>query len=449
MTDVGLVQGLIIVLLFSVAGCLTLCIGRRHNDSLRFQIRVFLVAIAIRFALSVAIYQFGLVQYVGDEDASGWSAGANLSRDWSRQGVSILELPFRMTEAFHILNRGYTFLLGGLFFVTGSPFRLVAAALNAFVGAATVVFAYRVARTLFSDWVANHVAWWTVLFPSMLIWSALTVKEPTVIFLETLALYGCVRLRESGLSPRHLVLCGACIVFLIPFRFYAAYLVAFAVIISLTASSIVRPKRAFAGLLLLASLVPIVLASGSLARRESRLESFDLSRVQRFRENVSAGGTQAGAGSGVRTVYDVRTPGGLAGGVAVGAVHLLLAPFPWQLGGGSVRMVATLPELVYWWWLVFAGLVPGVAFCVRRRLADVLATLMFIGGFGLLYSMMFGNVGLIFRQRAQLLPWLFIFAAVGLEQRLLRRRVANPASGVQPSRMPEVNVGRLATPRST
>ena len=35
---------------------------------------------------------------------------------------------------------------------------------------------------------------------------------------------------------------------------------------------------------------------------------------------------------------------------------------------------------------------------------------------------MFGNVGLIVRQRAQLLPWLLIFAMAGLEQRALWRR---------------------------
>ena len=108
-------------------------------------------------------------------------------------------------------------------------------------------------------------------------------------------------------------------------------------------------------------------------------------------------------------------------GMTIGAAHLLLAPFPWQLGGGSLRMVLTLPALVYWWWLVFYGLIPGVIYSIRNRLADVRGMLLMLVGFGLLYSLTFGNVGLVFRQRAQLLPWLFILAAVGLEQRALRR----------------------------
>ena len=73
---------------------------------------------------------------------------------------------------------------------------MVAAVLNCFFGALTVVFAYRIARTLFSEWVAIRVGWWTCLLPSLIVWSGQTVKEPAVIFLETLALYGCVNLSK-------------------------------------------------------------------------------------------------------------------------------------------------------------------------------------------------------------------------------------------------------------
>jgi hypothetical protein len=81
----------------------------------------------------------------------------------------------------------------------------------------------------------------------------------------------------------------------------------------------------------------------------------------------------------------------------------------------------TTPELVVWWWLVFMGLIPGLWHVCKTRLADAQPMLFFIVGLGLLYSMMFGNVGLIFRQRAQLLPWLLIIAIAGLEQRAIRK----------------------------
>ena len=84
-------------------------------------------------------------------------------------------------------------------------------------------------------------------------------------------------------------------------------------------------------------------------------------------------------------------------------------------------MVLTIPELAVWYFLFFWGVLPGLWYAARNRLNDIQPLLVFICGLGLLYSLMFGNVGLVYRQRAQLLPWLFIFAAVGLEQRTLRR----------------------------
>ena len=128
----------------------------------------------------------------------------------------------------------------------------------------------------------------------------------------------------------------------------------------------------------------------------------------------------------------MNTSSGFALGTAVGAAHLLLAPFPWQLGGASLRMLLTLPEVLVWWWLFFVGLVPGVWQAIRTRFGEVLPLLLFICGMGLLYSMMFGNVGLIVRQRAQLLPWLLIFAVLGLQSRAVkkllkrRRQVSGP-----------------------
>jgi hypothetical protein len=117
----------------------------------------------------------------------------------------------------------------------------------------------------------------------------------------------------------------------------------------------------------------------------------------------------------------LKTTGGLVLGSLDGAAHLLLAPFPWHLGGGSLRMLLTMPELAVWYFLFFWGVLPGLWYAVRNRFNDIQPLLVLICGLGLLYSLMFGNIGLVYRQRAQLLPWLFIFAAVGLEQRTLRR----------------------------
>lgn len=418
MEDVGLLPGLLYFLLLSVLAVPIILGTRRHRETLRFQIKLFLIAFTLRFSVSLLLYAAGLTAVIGDEDSSGWSMGLALQQDWARHALSIFDLPSELTKAFYGHHQGYGFMLAAVFYVTGLAGRLPAAALNGFFGALTVVLAYRIARTLFSDGVARRVGWWTCIFPSMIIWSAQTVKEPVVIMLETLALYGCVRLRDSGISIKHMVLCSAAIVLLIPFRFYGCYIVSAAVLVSMLAPGLGGPRAWMSAVALVALLIPVVVGSGLFAIHEAAIETFDIDTVQKFRVNVSQGGKAQGAGSGIKTA-DIRTSTGMASGLAVGAAHLLLAPFPWELG--SSRSILTIPEVVVWWVMFFVGVVPGFWYCIRKRFRDICVLLLFIVGFGLLYSLMFGNVGLVVRQRAQLLPWLFVFAAVGIEQRKNRR----------------------------
>lgn len=416
MTDPDLLSGLALIVALGIIGYLLIPLTRNHRATLSLQGRIFLIAFGVRFLAAIAVYQFDLVSVLGDEDSSGWSAGIQFYEEWVRRGVGILDLPGVLVGAFEGHHRGYYFLTGTLFFFTGAPARLPAAALNCFFGALTVVFAYRIARSVFSPGVALRVGWLTCFFPSLIIWSAQTLKEPIVIFLETVALYGCVRLKQSGFSFRHVVLCASTIVLLMPFRFYAAYIVGAAVVMALVLPQIGKRKLTFgSALAVIALVIPIIAGTGVLAQHEAEFEKFDLQRIEKFRRDVAEG-----TGSGVGSDFDLNSGSGLVMGTAVGAAHLLLAPFPWQLGV-SLRALFTLPELAVWWWLFLVAVIPGLVHALRNRLNDIQPILFFTLTLGLLYSMMFGNVGLVFRQRAQLLPWLLIFAAVGLEQRVLRR----------------------------
>jgi len=445
MNDPGLIEGTAIFALLLLLGVLLLHATRLHRHDLTLQLRLFLIAYALRFALSIAIYQFGLVAVLKDEDASGWVAGVALMESWIARGIGLADFLSELLGAFEGHHQGYYYMLGALFFVTGCPGRLSAAALNGFFGAMTVVFAYRTARVLFNAPVARRVGWWTALFPSMLIWSAMTVKEPVVIFLEVVAVYGCVRMRFAGLSFLHLALCALTIVLLVPFRFYAAYLVGLAVLLTLVAPTIFQPRSAIAGVLLLVVTLSLMAGTGALAQYEAYSEQASLERVQFLRNEFATG--SLGTGSGVKTA-DIRTPGGMVAGILVGGAHLLLAPFPWQLGTGSIRMLLTLPELLYWWWLFFVAVIPGMRYAIKRYLSRVVSVLLLMFGLGLLYSLLFGNVGLVFRQRAQLLPWLLMFAGVGMELRRLRSQSVAPAGQPSPSlrRAPIAAPGRLTPP---
>jgi hypothetical protein len=418
MNDIGIVPGTLLFIVLAIFGSMSIFFTWNHRETVRTQVALFLVALGTRFAFSVWVYQFGLVKILHDEDSSGWAIAAPLARLWALQRLSLIDLPYTLLGAFHGEHYGYRYMLAALFYVINSPTRMVAAVLNCFFGALTVVFAYRIARTLFSDWVAIRVGWWTCLLPSLIVWSAQTVKEPVVIFLETLALYGCVNLKRSGFSVRHVALCAVTTILVIPFRFYVGYVAAAAIVSSLLLPHLTRRKMSIgSALVVMVVFVPLLLLSGVMIRHESQFDRFDAKFISNYRHGLAIG-----AGSGVDTNYDLRTNQGFAMATLTGGVYLLLAPFPWELGG-SLRKMLTTPELFVWWWLVVAALVPGLWYTVRKRFSDIQPLLFFVVGLGLLYSVTFGNVGLAYRQRAQLLPWLVIIAMVGLEQRALKQRM--------------------------
>jgi hypothetical protein len=444
--------GLVLFILLALVGVLVVNLTRNHRPTMRFQIKLFLCAFGTRFLVSAIIYVGGLINVLKDEDASGWVTGSALFKEWVRKRLDIVDLPSALTAAFSGQHKGYGYLVGALFYLTDDPARLPAAVLNCFVGALTVVLVYRIARSLFSENVAVKTAWFTCLLPSMLIWSAQTLKEPNIIFLETVVMYCCVRLK-SGFSVRHIVICAASIVLVIPFRFYAAYIAGAAVVLALIMPQFGKRKMGVIQGLGVAACLAIIGFSGVFAQSENQVERMDLEKVQKFREDISVG-----SGSGVKSTYDMKTPAGLGLATLEGGTYLLLAPFPWQLGGGSIRMALTVPELIVWWWLFFVGVVPGMWFAIRNRFGDVQPLLFFLFGLGILYSMMFGNVGLAYRQRAQLLPWLLIFAMVGLEQRALKKAqrreskqkeisAAEPKSLPRPAPPPPPMLSPSALPR--
>jgi hypothetical protein len=432
-----LLSGMVFLVIFAGLGSFLLTLTRKHHQTRNEQIKLFLCALGVRFAASIFVYEMGLSKVLGDEDGSGWIYGLTLSDGWDRRQLGVLSLPEIWAEAYGQHHRGFQYMSGVFFFVTGASARLPLAAMNCFFGALTVILIYRTAISLFSRWTAVRAGWVACFFPSLIIWSAQTLKEPVVIFLEALALYACVNLKLSGFSVKYVLLCAAAIVLLPPFRFYAAYLAGAVAVMALMIPKIGARigkgkssfKTALAALAVAALVGPLAVSSGYLARNEAVLETFtQVKEIEKFRNNVAIG-----YGSGVESGYDLNSATGMAMAVGVGWSYLLLAPFPWQLGGASLRMLLTTPELAVWWWLVFVGLIPGLWHVCKTRLADAQPMLFFVLGLGLLYSMMFGNVGLIFRQRAQLLPWLLIIAVVGLERRALRKRLnreARPAAPV-------------------
>jgi hypothetical protein len=418
--------GLAAAVLLTLVGLSGLYLTRNHRDTLPFQQCLFVTAMTIRFAAAIALLLPSVYQTViGSSDATGWEGGRGFKETIEQSELGPLAIPQEMWGAYQGINRGYGTFVGLYFYFTRLDSELSAAAFSCFAGATTAVMAYRLARLIFSEDVAVSTGWLVCFFPSMVIWSIQTIKEPIVILCEVAAIYACTFLRTRHFSPRHILLWLLSILVILPLRFYAAYMLGGVVLVALLIPNMGRGSvpfgSALTGGIILFSVMSM--ASDSLRTHQETFESFDMDQVQDFRQAVSTG---TGSGSGVQSSFEMNTSGGMVLATLVGALHLLLAPFPWQFVGSSLRLLMTAPEMIAWWVLVARGLPKGLTRCIRRQPGDVLPMLLFMLILGSVYSMMFGNIGIIYRQRAQLLPYLFMIIMVGFDASRARRLHISP-----------------------
>ena len=203
-------------------------------------------------------------------------------------------------------------------------------------------------------------------------------------------------------------------------RFYMTYFVGFAIVVSLILD---RGARFLTGvykqIFLAAVVVGLFAALGLTDRPEQDMRFFSLEYASNYRRGMAMT-----ASSGFDADVDVSTPGNALAYLPIGIAHLLWAPFPWQMT--SLRPLLAAPETVLWWFLLPAT-VRGIVFVIRRRFSQTSALLIFSGAIICAYSLIHGNVGSAFRQRAQILVFLFIFSAAGLYLKRLRQAGIDPA----------------------
>jgi hypothetical protein len=91
--------------------------------------------------------------------------------------------------------------------------------------------------------------------------------------------------------------------------------------------------------------------------------------------------------------------------------YVLFAPFPWA--ARRPRELALIPEMLAWY-AVLTLAVLGLVACRRERWREMFMLVSYGGGMVLIFSLIEGNVGTIFRHRAMLMPPTFALAGLGL-----------------------------------
>ena len=389
------------VLIGAVAACLAGYLIYRAGIDRRFLLQLFAAGLVVRVAIGTIIFVAQLQNFFGGDAITYDGFGYALLRVW--QG----EIQFKPEiDRFSASGWGMLYLVAAVYAIIGrNP--LAIQFINAVIGSATAAVIYLCAYHIFRNIrVARLAAFAVAFFPSIILWSSQGLKDAPVVLSLALAMLATLKLGERW-SVKYLIVLILSLFSIFSLRFYIFYM-----LIAAIAGSFIVGMRELDGKSVVrqfAIIICIGLAMtylGVLRQAGQQLEKYgSLEAVQRSREDLARS-----ARSGFAADVDVSTTSGAISVIPIGLVYLLFAPFPWQVEGP--RQIITLPEMVVWWW-AFPLVLLGGWFTIRYRLRQTLPILIFTTMLTLAYSVFQGNVGTAYRQRAQLLVFYFIFAAVG------------------------------------
>jgi hypothetical protein len=398
------------IIVFVTLGLLSFQLAARsmEPDERRQLLRLVYLAFALRVVMSI-IFELSPDLRFFHEDANGYEGmGLRLAESW-RGRFPPVNLPAK--------NYGF-FVMAGLLYYCFGTFAVNVALFNSVIGSVTMILIYRLANRLFHTRVALMAAGLVGFMPSMILWSAIALKDALATFLIVVALSSCISLREK-ITFNAVMGIVLPIVALQPIRFYIVYFVLFSIVVAMAldpSEQIVG--RLYKQLVVAGAIVAFFAMLGIAGSAVQGTEQFDLRFVQSYRVGMAVT-----AKSGYALDADISTPRGALSFLPQGVATLLLAPFPWQMT--SFRALVAAPETIIWW-LLFPATLRGMGFVLRRRFTPVMPLVLFMLSLTGAYGVSQGNVGAAFRQRAQIFVFLFIFTALGWYVKKCRKLGIDP-----------------------
>jgi hypothetical protein len=376
----------------------------RHKLDHRFLIRLFVAGLLARIFVGTMIFVFHQQTFFGGDAFTYDTFGLALMKTWEgdRSQQYLVDL---FSGGGAASGWGMLYLVAVIYKIVGQNM-LATQYVNSVLGAATAPLAYMISLELFPNKrVARACALLTAFFPSLVLWESQGLKDGPIIFLLTVAMLATLKLGTrfslKYLTALALALCG-----LITLRFYVFYIIVLAITVAFIMGRQRLTAQSFVRQFIIMGVIGVALAYFGVSRYAGQqYESYGMKQLQLMHLDSSRS-AQSGYGQDI----DVSTPEGALSAIPVGMTYLILAPFPWQLT--SLRQMITLPEMVLWW-LSLPLLVLGLWFALKHRMREVAPILIFMTLLTLTYSILLGNVGTAYRQRAQLLVFYFIFVGIG------------------------------------
>ncbi len=379
-----------------VLGAMTYVVVVREPDpaSRRWLLKIGAGALLIRLS-AFGIVHFVLSPYFFAPDAFTYERfGRAVADSWSR-GPSGAPGP-RSSLSYFGINALFITLLGEA--------RYGAAILNLFAGVWTCLIVFVLGRDVIGVREGRIASVITAVFPSLVLWSVLNIRDSLATFLVAMIVLAGVRLNRR-FTLRSLVLVLGGTVLLAWLRDYMAFLVGLGLLLGYGVA--LRPGKfastVFAGVLLI----------GFAAFGASRFGWFSqvivddpLAQLQTMRTAL-----QASASSAYGANFDTGTLSGAITFLPFGIAFLLFAPFPWAIE--SPLQAAAMPETLLWYPL-FALAILGMGKSLKKAGPGAMIVLSVLIVVVTIYALVEGNFGTAYRHRAQIMPLFFVFGGSGV-----------------------------------
>lgn len=386
------------------------------NADRYFLLKLMLAAFLVRVVVAAIIHVLGLYSTIAPDEGTFHGNGLRFCL-WL-QG----ETPYRLTSRYvDSVQVGYFYTVGMIYYIFGVG-RFIPVLLNCAVGALTAVPIFRIARELHGRESARTAAILASFFPSVMLWSTLLIRDSLVILVMVWLIVLVMDLRRQFT----LVRLGTFICLLMvlgTLRQYLFIIVAVCAVFSFLIGKAGKTGRSVVvGMVAIVALFGVVKYAGFGVWELERASLQNLALQRQFNSSV-----EDAAGS-FRPEVDISKPVAALTYLPIGMVYFLGSPFPWQ--ALSTTQFMALPDVLFWY-LLLPPIFFGLGHIIRHRFRDATMLILTILAITVLYSLVEGNVGIIFRHRAQVIVPFMVFAGVGIT---LRRRKKAPAAEVASAR---------------
>lgn len=370
-------------------------IDRRRGMSLP---QIFLIAMAMRTIVATFVhYVIYNDQFLGltglfapDEIAYLYQARINAERIL---GHAPQVAPEWLEEHW---SAGFVHVVTWCFVLFGHV-AIVPKMLASMLGAWTSTFTALIADELFPG-TGRRAAWMSAVFPSLVLWTSMVLKDGPALFGAELVLLSVVlrfgRTRLGFPAAILMIACGTTSVAVS--RSYEVGFLIFAVV----GGMFIGGGRHFVrnvGLFVVVSIMLVFVLQRFVPQPvDFSGDESPLARVAAIRS-----GFAEGAGSAIKhDIVDVRSPVGLLMWLPIGLFYFFLSPIPFT--GTSIISIATTPEMLVWY-AFLPALWRGLRRAMRDHLRSSLPMLLYALVSSIGWSMLVTNVGTIYRFRAQIL----------------------------------------------